>query len=33
MIAGAIAAIGNLLQFSLLFGGDDEDSGRSAGSD
>jgi heat shock protein HtpX len=27
MIAGAIAAIGSLLQFSLLFGGDDEDSG------
>ena len=27
MVAGAIAAIANLLQFSLLFGGDDEDSG------
>jgi heat shock protein HtpX len=27
MIAGAVAALGNLLQFSLLFGGDDEDSG------
>jgi heat shock protein HtpX len=27
MIAGAIAAIANILQFSLLFGGDDEDSG------
>ena len=27
MVAGAIAAIANILQFSLLFGGDDEDSG------
>ena len=27
MVAGAIAAIANVLQFSLLFGGDDEDSG------
>jgi len=27
MVAGAIAAIANLLQFSLLFGGDDEDAG------
>ena len=27
MISGAIAAIGNLLQFTLFFGGDDEDSG------
>jgi heat shock protein HtpX len=27
MIAGAIAAIANILQFSLLFGGEDEDSG------
>ena len=27
LIAGAIAAIANLLQLSLLFGGDDEDSG------
>jgi heat shock protein HtpX len=27
MIAGAIAAIANLLQFSLLFGGDEEDAG------
>jgi heat shock protein HtpX len=27
MVAGAIAAIANLLQFSLLFGGEDEDSG------
>lgn len=27
MVAGAIAAIANALQFSLLFGGDDEDSG------
>ena len=27
MVAGAIAAIANLLQFSLLFGGDDEDPG------
>ncbi|MGH3115112.1 MAG: M48 family metalloprotease, partial [Gaiellaceae bacterium] len=27
MVAGAIAAIANLLQFSLLFGGDEEDSG------
>jgi heat shock protein HtpX len=27
MISGAIAAIGSLLQLSLLFGGDDEDSG------
>ena len=26
MVAGAIAAIANILQFSLLFGGDDEDS-------
>ena len=30
MVAGAIAAIANVLQFSLLFGGDDEDSARSA---
>jgi heat shock protein HtpX len=27
MVAGAISAIANVLQFSLLFGGDDEDSG------
>jgi heat shock protein HtpX len=27
MVAGAISAIANILQFSLLFGGDDEDSG------
>jgi heat shock protein HtpX len=27
MVSGAIAAIANVLQFSLLFGGDDEDSG------
>ena len=27
MVAGAIAAIANIFQFSLLFGGDDEDSG------
>ena len=27
MVAGAIAAIANVLQFSLLFGGEDEDSG------
>jgi len=27
MVSGAIAAIANILQFSLLFGGDDEDSG------
>jgi heat shock protein HtpX len=27
MVAGAIAAIANILQFSLFFGGDDEDSG------
>jgi heat shock protein HtpX len=27
MVAGAIAAIANILQFSLLFGSDDEDSG------
>jgi heat shock protein HtpX len=27
MVAGAIAAIANILQFSLLFGGDDEDNG------
>ncbi len=27
MVAGAIAAIANVLQFSLFFGGDDEDSG------
>jgi heat shock protein HtpX len=27
MVAGAIAAIANLLQFSLLFGGDEEDTG------
>jgi heat shock protein HtpX len=27
LISGAIAAIANVLQFSLLFGGDDEDSG------
>ena len=27
MVAGAIAAIANILQFSLLFGGDDEDGG------
>jgi heat shock protein HtpX len=27
MVAGAIAAIANILQFSLLFGGDQEDSG------
>jgi heat shock protein HtpX len=27
MVAGAIAAIADILQFSLLFGGDDEDSG------
>jgi heat shock protein HtpX len=27
MVAGAIAAIANILQLSLLFGGDDEDSG------
>ena len=27
LVAGAIAAIANILQFSLLFGGDDEDSG------
>jgi heat shock protein HtpX len=27
MVAGAISAIANLLQFSLLFGGDDDDSG------
>jgi heat shock protein HtpX len=27
MVAGAIAAIANVLQFSLLFGGDEEDSG------
>ena len=27
MVAGAIAAIANVLQFSLLFGGDDEDGG------
>jgi heat shock protein HtpX len=27
MVAGAIAAIANILQFSLLFGGEDEDSG------
>jgi heat shock protein HtpX len=27
MVAGAIAAIANLLQFSLLFGGDEEDAG------
>jgi heat shock protein HtpX len=27
MVAGAIAAIANILQFSLIFGGDDEDSG------
>lgn len=27
MIAGAISAIANILQFSFLFGGDDEDSG------
>jgi heat shock protein HtpX len=27
MVAGAIAAVANVLQFSLLFGGDDEDSG------
>jgi heat shock protein HtpX len=27
MVAGAIAAIANILQFSLLFGGDDEDAG------
>jgi heat shock protein HtpX len=27
MVAGAISAIANILQFSLLFGGDDEDNG------
>jgi heat shock protein HtpX len=27
MVAGSISAIANILQFSLLFGGDDEDSG------
>jgi heat shock protein HtpX len=27
MVAGAIAAIANIFQFSLLFGGDDEDTG------
>jgi heat shock protein HtpX len=27
MVAGSISAIANVLQFSLLFGGDDEDSG------
>jgi heat shock protein HtpX len=27
MVAGAISAIANILQFSLFFGGDDEDSG------
>jgi heat shock protein HtpX len=27
MVAGAISAVANILQFSLLFGGDDEDSG------
>jgi heat shock protein HtpX len=27
MVAGAVAAIANILQFSLFFGGDDEDSG------
>src|SRR5919204_1812763 len=27
MVAGAISAIANILQFSLLFGGDDEDGG------
>jgi heat shock protein HtpX len=27
VVAGAIAAIANVLQFSLFFGGDDEDSG------
>jgi heat shock protein HtpX len=27
LVAGAIAAIANILQFSLLFGGEDEDSG------
>jgi heat shock protein HtpX len=27
MVSGAIAAIANVLQFSLIFGGDDEDSG------